>query len=98
MKLRCAVSFRASMKALSTAEDAVHTQRNVYSLRGAKVRSADNWATYLREANDRWGGEAEVLYAQHHWPIWGKERISEHLTKQSARLQVYQRPDTTPSQ
>jgi alkyl sulfatase BDS1-like metallo-beta-lactamase superfamily hydrolase len=71
-------------KALSTAEDAVHTQHNVYSLRGAKVRSAYNWAKYLKQANERWGDEAEVLYAPHHWPIWGKERISDHLTKQSA--------------
>jgi alkyl sulfatase BDS1-like metallo-beta-lactamase superfamily hydrolase len=71
-------------KALSTAEDAVHTQHNVYSLRGAKVRSAYNWGKYLKLANERWGGEAEVLYAPHHWPIWGKERVSEHLTKQSA--------------
>ena len=71
-------------KALSTAEDAVHTQHNVYSLRGAKVRSAYNWAMYLKLANERWGDKAEVLYAPHHWPIWGKERISEHLTRQSA--------------
>jgi alkyl sulfatase BDS1-like metallo-beta-lactamase superfamily hydrolase len=71
-------------KALSTAEDAVHNQHNVYSLRGAKVRSAYNWAKYLKEANERWGSEAEVLYAPHHWPIWGTERVSEHLTKQSA--------------
>jgi alkyl sulfatase BDS1-like metallo-beta-lactamase superfamily hydrolase len=71
-------------KALSTAEDAVHNQHNVYSLRGAKVRSAYNWAMYLKLANERWGGKAEVLYAPHHWPIWGKERISEHLTRQSA--------------
>jgi alkyl sulfatase BDS1-like metallo-beta-lactamase superfamily hydrolase len=71
-------------KALSTAEDAVHNQHNVYSLRGAKVRSAYNWAKYLKEANERWGGQAEVLYAPHHWPIWGKERIGEYLTKQSA--------------
>jgi alkyl sulfatase BDS1-like metallo-beta-lactamase superfamily hydrolase len=71
-------------KALSTAEDAVHNQHNVYSLRGAKVRSAYNWAKYLKQANERWGDEAEVLYAPHHWPIWGKERIREHLTKQSA--------------
>jgi alkyl sulfatase BDS1-like metallo-beta-lactamase superfamily hydrolase len=73
-----------SMNALSTAEDAVHNQHNVYSLRGAKVRSAYNWAMYLKLANERWGGEAEVLYAPHHWPIWGKERISEHLARQSA--------------
>ncbi|WP_346915566.1 alkyl sulfatase dimerization domain-containing protein [uncultured Roseibium sp.] len=31
-----------------------------------------------------WGGEAEVLYAPHHWPVWDKERVSEHLTRQSA--------------
>jgi len=71
-------------KALSTAEDAVHTQHNVYSLRGAKVRSAYNWAKYLNEAYERWGGKAESLYAPHHWPIWGKERVSEHLVRQSA--------------
>jgi hypothetical protein len=34
-------------KALSTVEDAVHNQHNVYSLRGAKVRSAYNWGKYL---------------------------------------------------
>jgi len=71
-------------KALSTAEDAVHTQHNVYSLRGAKVRSAYNWAKYLNEAYERWGGKAESLYAPHHWPIWGKERVNEHLVRQSA--------------
>jgi alkyl sulfatase BDS1-like metallo-beta-lactamase superfamily hydrolase len=70
--------------ALSTAEDAVHTLHNVYSLRGAKVRSAYNWAKYLNEAYERWGGKAESLYAPHHWPIWGKERVSEHLVRQSA--------------
>jgi alkyl sulfatase BDS1-like metallo-beta-lactamase superfamily hydrolase len=71
-------------KALSTAEDAVHTQHNVYSLRGAKVRSAYNWGKYLKLADERWGDKAEVLYAPHHWPIWGKERVSDHLVKQSA--------------
>jgi alkyl sulfatase BDS1-like metallo-beta-lactamase superfamily hydrolase len=71
-------------KALSTAEDACHNLHNVYSLRGAKVRSAYNWGKYLKLANERWGGEAEVLYAPHHWPIWGKGRISGYLTKQSA--------------
>ena len=26
-----------------------------------------------------WGDKAEVLYAPHHWPIWGKEQIVEHI-------------------
>ena len=71
-------------KSLCTAEDAVHTLHNVYSLRGAKVRSAYNWAKYLKEADDLWGDKAESLYAPHHWPIWGKKNIGEHLIKQSA--------------
>jgi alkyl sulfatase BDS1-like metallo-beta-lactamase superfamily hydrolase len=71
-------------KALCTAEDSVHNLHNVYSLRGAKVRSAYNWAMYLKEARRKWGGEAEVLYAPHHWPIWGADRIDDFLKKQSA--------------
>jgi len=26
-----------------------------------------------------WGDEAEVLFGMHHWPVWGKEAIGEHL-------------------
>jgi hypothetical protein len=34
-----------------------------------------NWAKYLKLANERRGNEAEVLYAPHQWPIWGKETV-----------------------
>lgn len=71
-------------KSLCTAEDAVHNQHNVYTLRGAKIRSAYNWSKYLKQAEERWGDQAESLHAPHHWPIWGKQRISDHLSKQSA--------------
>jgi alkyl sulfatase BDS1-like metallo-beta-lactamase superfamily hydrolase len=71
-------------KALTTAEDAVFTLHNVYTLRGAKIRSAYNWSKYLRKARMKWGDKAEVLYAPHHWPLWGKAQISEHLKRQSA--------------
>ena len=71
-------------KALTTAEDATFTLHNVYSLRGAKVRSAYNWNEYLRKARMKWGDQAEVLYAPHHWPLWGKDKISEHLKRHAA--------------
>lgn len=74
-------------KALSTAEDAVHNMHNLYSLRGAKIRDPLNWALYLREARQRWGSEAEVLYAPHHWPIWGNKHINDYLEKQAAAYQ-----------
>jgi hypothetical protein len=29
----------------------------------------------LREALSLWGGNAEAMCGQHHWPVWGRERI-----------------------
>jgi alkyl sulfatase BDS1-like metallo-beta-lactamase superfamily hydrolase len=68
-------------KALCTAEDATHTLHNTYTLRGAKIRDPLAWSKYLNEAIHHWGGEAEVLYAPHHWPVWGSARVVEHLKK-----------------
>jgi alkyl sulfatase BDS1-like metallo-beta-lactamase superfamily hydrolase len=68
-------------KALCTAEDATHTLHNTYTLRGAKIRDPLAWSKYLNQAIHRWGGEAEVLYAPHHWPVWGNDRVVDHLKK-----------------
>lgn len=70
------------LRALTAAENATHLQHNIYTLRGAKPRDARRWSGYLQETLERWGDVAEVLYAPHHWPIWGGERIREHLRKQ----------------
>ncbi len=70
------------LKALCTAEDATHTLHNTYSLRGAKIRDPLAWSKYLNEAIHLWGGDTEVLYAPHHWPIWGSDKVVEHLKKQ----------------
>ncbi|MDR0827142.1 MAG: MBL fold metallo-hydrolase [Desulfovibrio sp.] len=66
-------------KALGAAEDATHTLHNLYTLRGAKVRDANKWWKALDEALDRFGGRAEVLFGQHHWPVWGVDNIRAHL-------------------
>ena len=40
------------------------------------------WAGYLDEAIELFGERADVLFAQHHWPRWGHERIVDFLAKQ----------------
>lgn len=69
-------------KAISAAEDATHTLHNTYSLRGAKIREPLPWSKYLNQALVMWGDEAEVIFAQHHWPTWGNENVVELLEMQ----------------
>lgn len=69
-------------KALDLAEDATHTLHNLLTLRGAKVRDASKWASYLNEVIERWGKQALVSFGSHHWPQWGSQRIVDHLEKQ----------------
>jgi alkyl sulfatase BDS1-like metallo-beta-lactamase superfamily hydrolase len=64
---------------LCTAENAVHTLHNFYTLRGAKTRDISKWVKYLNQTLDKWGKDAKILYAPHHWPIWGNDRIVEHI-------------------
>ena len=66
-------------KALCPAEDATHTQHNVYTLRGAKIRDALAWSKYLKEVRLRYGDKADVMFEPHHWPMWGKKNIKKHL-------------------
>jgi alkyl sulfatase BDS1-like metallo-beta-lactamase superfamily hydrolase len=68
--------------ALCMAENATHNLHNVLTLRGALVRDARVWAAYLDEAIELFGGRADVVFAQHHWPRWGSERIVDFLSKQ----------------
>ena len=62
-------------RALCIAENCVHTLHNIYTLRGTKVRDAKAWAFFLNEAIDLFGGRSDVMFASHHWPRWGKDRI-----------------------
>ncbi|MBJ7347405.1 MAG: MBL fold metallo-hydrolase [Thermoleophilaceae bacterium] len=69
-------------KALCIAENATHNLHNVLTLRGALVRDARVWSAYLDEAIELFGREAEVMFAQHHWPTWESDRIVDFLAKQ----------------
>ena len=69
-------------KALWMAENTTNTMHNILTLRGAQVRDAQVWAHYINEAIDLYGGQAEVKFQAHHWPVWGNARIVDYLKKQ----------------
>ena len=69
-------------KALNGAEDATHTLHNTYSLRGAKIREPLPWSKFLNQALEMWGGQVEVLYGMHHWPVWGNKAVVNHMKLQ----------------
>ena len=68
--------------ALCMAENCTATMHNVLTLRGALVRDALMWSRYIDEALDRWGKEADVVFASHGWPHWGSDNVQGYLTRQ----------------
>jgi alkyl sulfatase BDS1-like metallo-beta-lactamase superfamily hydrolase len=53
-----------------------------YSLRGANIREPLPWSKFLNQALGMWGGDAQVLFGMHRWPVWGNGAIVEHLELQ----------------
>jgi alkyl sulfatase BDS1-like metallo-beta-lactamase superfamily hydrolase len=75
-------TYIPDMKALWMAENVVASLHNIYTLRGAPVRDPLRWSKYIGEALYRFGLQAEVMFASHHWPRWGNDRIQEVLRGQ----------------
>jgi alkyl sulfatase BDS1-like metallo-beta-lactamase superfamily hydrolase len=74
--------YLPAFKALNLAENATHNFHNLLPFRGAQARNSLDWSKYIQEAIDLWGDEAEVLSGQHHWPVWGRDRLVGHLEAQ----------------
>ncbi len=74
--------YLPDFRALCAAEDATHNLHNLLTLRGAVVRDPHGWARYLTETIDLFGGQADVVFASHHWPTWGAERVIDFLSLQ----------------
>ncbi|MFN7981371.1 MAG: alkyl sulfatase dimerization domain-containing protein [Vicinamibacterales bacterium] len=74
--------FFPQLKVLDIAENATHTLHNLLPLRGTEVRDAKGWSRYLGDALERFGANAEVLVAQHHWPVFGHDRVVQQLEQQ----------------
>jgi alkyl sulfatase BDS1-like metallo-beta-lactamase superfamily hydrolase len=75
-------TYIPEMKALWMAENVTATLHNIYTLRGTLIRDALIWSKFIGEALYRFGLEAEVMFASHHWPRWGNDRIQEVLRAQ----------------
>jgi alkyl sulfatase BDS1-like metallo-beta-lactamase superfamily hydrolase len=75
-------TYIPELKALWTAENVTGTLHNIYTLRGARVRDPLRWSKYINQALYLYGKEAEVMFASHHWPRWGNERVQEVLRGQ----------------
>jgi alkyl sulfatase BDS1-like metallo-beta-lactamase superfamily hydrolase len=74
--------YVARYKLLNLAENCTHNFHNLLPFRGADVRDALAWSKYLGEALRMWGGRAEAMCGQHHWPVWGRERIDTMIRQQ----------------
>ncbi|MCB1268260.1 MAG: MBL fold metallo-hydrolase [Microthrixaceae bacterium] len=68
--------------ALCMAENCTAVFHNVYTPRGALIRDALAWSTYLHESLELYADRAEVTFASHHWPRWGAEEMRRHLSRQ----------------
>jgi alkyl sulfatase BDS1-like metallo-beta-lactamase superfamily hydrolase len=75
--------FFPDLRALCGAENATPTLHNLYTLRGAQVRDAKAWASYLTETVRLFGAETDVLFTQHFWPRWGQAEIIQFLNNQA---------------
>jgi alkyl sulfatase BDS1-like metallo-beta-lactamase superfamily hydrolase len=75
-------TYLPDLKALWMAENVTAVQHNIYTLRGAPVRDPLNWSKHIAESLHRFGVEAEVMFASHHWPRWGNGRVQEVLRAQ----------------
>ncbi len=73
--------YLPDFKAYCGAELMGHTLHNLYTLRGAKVRDATKWASVLNDAL-RHVQNSEVVFNQHHWPVWGASNIQDFIAKQ----------------
>lgn len=78
------VFYFPQFRALCSAEDATHTLHNLYSLRGAKTRSAREWVSTLTSVMQQWGESTDVIFSSHHWPVWGLDTVLQHLETQRA--------------
>ncbi|WP_315782724.1 MULTISPECIES: alkyl/aryl-sulfatase [unclassified Bradyrhizobium] len=74
--------FVPRYKLLNLAENCTHNFHNLLPFRGADVRDALAWSKYLGEALQLWGGKADVMCGQHHWPVWGASRIDGMIREQ----------------
>ncbi len=73
--------YLPELKAFCGSEVTSRNMHNLYTLRGAKVRDALAWSNAIEKTRTQFK-DANIYFASHHWPIWGKEKIQDFLKKQ----------------
>ena len=71
-------------RALWLAENCTGTMHNLYTLRGAEVRNAAAWASYILEAEMLFGDDTDVVFQSHNWPHWGTDNIKKYMEDTAA--------------
>ena len=63
-------------RGLWLAENCSGTLHNLYTLRGAEIRDAKAWASYLMQTALLYGDKTDVIFQSHNWPHWNQEKDS----------------------
>lgn len=74
------VFYLPQFKALSGAEVVTGNFHNVLTPRGALVRDTLKWSKVIDRMLVTYGDVSEVMFASHHWPVWGEEAVRKRLT------------------
>lgn len=69
-------------RAMWMAENTTNTMHNILTLRGAQVRDALKWSSFLDETIRVYGPKTDVKFQAHHWPKWGTANITDYWKKQ----------------
>jgi alkyl sulfatase BDS1-like metallo-beta-lactamase superfamily hydrolase len=69
-------------RVLNMAENTVHNFHNLLPFRGSVVRDSRAWSHYIDVALESFGIDTDALIGQHHWPVWGTQRIIDYLKVQ----------------
>lgn len=76
------VFYLPKQRAICTSEVVTRNFHNVLTPRGAKVRDTLKWSKVIDDILQKFGGQAEVSFASHHWPTWGSDNVQRMLRNQ----------------
>ena len=74
-------TYFPQFRAMWMAENSTNTLHNILTLRGAQVRDALKWSSYLDETIDLYGPNVDVKFQAHHWPMWGNAKVIDYWKK-----------------
>ncbi len=76
------IMYYPQFRVLNMTEITTQNFHNLLPMRGALVRDSLAWSKYIGGALHRYGASSDALIAQHHWPVWGSDRVRAFLGKQ----------------